>query len=286
MVGRKLFVKVVFVIGLLICSYPIISNLIESYYQKDAIATYSESVGKTDSKALEEEYKKGVEYNEVLYSHKTSKIVNKVSKKNILSEDSYNSLVNMGNGVMGSIEIPKINVNLPIYHGTSDEVLSVGIGHVYGSSLPIGGTNTRSVLTGHRGLPNAKLFTRLDEIVEGDLFFIRVLDKTLAYKVSDIKVIKPEEVDSVDVVEGKDLVSLITCTPYGLNTHRLVVTGERVPFVESEYEDIESKPMSFREILFAGIPLLFIGGVVATKVRGRIKNRKKGEEEKDEIKKD
>lgn len=286
MVGRKLFVKVIFVVGLLICSYPLISNLIESYYQKDAIATYSESVEKSDAKALEEGYKKGVEYNKVLYSHKTSKIVNRTSNKNILSEDSYNSLVNMGNGVMGSIEIPKINVNLPIYHGTSDEVLSVGVGHVYGSSLPLGGTNTRSVLTGHRGLPNAKLFTRLDEIVEGDLFFIRVLNKTLAYKVSDIVVIKPEDVDSVDIVEGKDLVSLITCTPYGLNTHRLVVTGERVPFVESEYSDIKSQPMSLREILFAGIPILFIGIVVATKVRKVIKNRKKGEEEKDEVKKD
>ncbi|MGV3076317.1 class C sortase [Clostridium baratii] len=284
MVGRKLFVKVVFVVGLLICSYPLISNLIESYYQKDAIATYSESVKKTDAKALEEEYKKGEEYNTTLYSHKTSKIVNKVSNTDMLSEDSYNSLVNMGNGIIGSIEIPKINVNLPIYHGTSDEVLSVGVGHVYGSSLPLGGTNTRSVLTGHRGLPNAKLFTRLDEVVEGDLFFIRVLNKTLAYKISDIVVIKPEDVDSVDIVEGKDLVSLITCTPYGINTHRLVVTGERVPFVESEYKAIESQSMSLREILFASIPVIFIGVVVATKVRGKIKNRKKGEKEKDENK--
>lgn len=285
MVGRKLFIKVVFVVGLLICSYPLISNLIESYYQKDAIATYSESVKKTDAKALEEEFRKGVEYNGVLYSHKTSKIVNKVSNTDILSEESYNNLVNMGNGIMGSIEIPKININLPIYHGTSDEVLSVGIGHVNGSSIPLGGTNTRSILTGHRGLPNAKLFTRLDEIVEGDLFFIRVLNKTLAYKVSDIVVIKPEDVDSLDIVEGKDLVSLITCTPYGINTHRLVVTGERVPFVESEYKGIESKSMSLREILFASIPILFVGVIVATKVKGKIKNRKKGEEEKDEVKK-
>lgn len=284
MVGKNLFVKVLFVVGLFVCSFPLISNMIESYYQKDAIATYSRNVENKDAKTLEDELKKAEEYNKMLYSHKSSSVVNKSSKSKLLTLDSYNSLVDMGNGTMGSIEIPKINVNLPLYHGTSDEVLSVGVGHVYGSSLPVGGTNTRSVLTGHRGLPNAKLFTRLDEVVEGDLFFIRVLGKTLAYKVSDIVVIKPDEVDTVGIVKGKDLVSLITCTPYGLNTHRLVVTGERVPYVESEYENIEAKSMSLREILFTSIPLLFLGVAIAMKVRSVIKNRKKGEEVKDENK--
>ncbi|MDQ0461470.1 class C sortase [Clostridium sardiniense] len=263
MTRKKLLVKGLFIIGLLICSYPIVSNLIEGYYQKNIIETYSESVCNKETNDLENEYRKGVEYNEALYSVQTPNS----NKNSILNEDSYNNILNMGNGVMGSIEIPKINVNLPIYHGTSDEVLSVGVGHVFGSSLPIGEANTRSVLTGHRGLPSAKLFTRLDELDKGDLFFIRVLDKTLAYKVFDIKVITPEDINSIRTEKGRDLVSLITCTPYGINTHRLVVTGERVPFVQSEHDDIKPNSLSFRERLFIGIPLIFIFLVGVLKIK-------------------
>lgn len=284
MVGKKFLVRAVFVVGFMICSYPLASNIIEGFYQKDALSIYSQTVNNTNAQALEENYKKSEEYNNVLFNQRFATVGQGGSS--ILSEDSYNSILNMGNGVMGSIEIPKINVNLPIYHGTSDEVLSVGVGHVYGSSLPVGGINTRSVLTGHRGLPNAKLFTRLDEIVEGDLFFVRVLNDTLAYKVSDIMVIEPEDVDSVDIVEGKDLVSLITCTPYGLNTHRLVVTGERVPYEPEVHESIKQETMSYRELLFAGIPFIFCGVVIAMKVKDSRKNKKKGDMGKDEVKKD
>ena len=276
---RKILINAIFIIGLILCSYPIISNLIESYYQKNIIATYSKNISNREAKDLEKEYKRAMEYNEKLYSIQNTNIVNnKDSKDNsILSEDSYNNILNMGNGVMGSIEIPKINVNLPIYHNTFDEVLSVGAGHVFGSSLPVGGMNTRSFLTAHRGLPSAKLFTRLDELVEGDLFFIRVLDKTLAYKIYDIKEILPEDISSIRTEEGKDLVSLITCTPYGINTHRLVVTGERVPFVQSEYDEIKEKPLSLRELLFISIPLIFILTIGGLKIKKIIKNRRKGE---------
>lgn len=167
---------------------------------------------------------------------------------------------------MGSIEIPSINVNLPIYHGTSDEVLSAGVGHLNGSSLPIGGVNTKSILTAHRGLPSSKLFTRLDELVEGDLFFIRVLNETLAYKVNDIQVIEPEDVAGLEIEEGKDLVSLITCTPYGLNTHRLVVTGGRTEYEPAIYESIESKNMSIREYIFLAIPFVFLTIIVGRRI--------------------
>ena len=173
---------------------------------------------------------------------------------------------------MGSIEIPSININLPIYHGTSDEVLSAGVGHLNESSLPVGGINTRSVLTGHRGLPNSKLFTRLDELEIGDLFFIRVLNETLAYKVSDIEVIEPEDVSGLEIEAGKDLVSLITCTPYGLNTHRLVVTGERTEYEPAIYENIESKNMSIREYVFLAIPFVFLT-IVAVR-RGKSARKK------------
>lgn len=284
MLGRKLISKAVFVMGFMICSYPLASSIIEGFYQKDALSSYMQEVNSTDNSILEEAYKKSEEYNTVLFNQRNPTISQGGSS--ILSEDSYNELLNIGNGVMGSIEIPKISVNLPIYHGTSDEVLSVGVGHVYGSSLPVGGTNTRSILTGHRGLPNAKLFTRLDEIVEGDLFFVRVLNKTLAYRVYDIMVIEPDDTDSVDLIDGKDLVSLITCTPYGLNTHRLVVTGERVPYEPEVHENIKKETMSNRELLFAGIPFIFVGVVIILKVNEYRKNKKKGDIDKDEVKKD
>ena len=279
--GRKVFPIIIFIIGFLICAYPLISSVIEGYYQKSAIATYEKAVNNTNKIDLEEDYKKADEYNSALFKYKNNILGN--DSINILSEESYNNILNMGNGIIGSIEIPKINVNLPIYHGTSDEVLSVGVGHVYGSSFPVGGINTRSVLTAHRGLPNAKLFTRLDEIVLGDLFFITVHDNTLAYKVSDIKVIDPEDLEAIKTQEGKDLVSLITCTPYGINTHRLVVTGERVPYEKLEYEGIKKEIMSLREIIFASIPFVFLGGAILLKLKER-KNRK--EKVDNEVKED
>lgn len=272
MVGRKLVSKVIFAVGFVCCLYPLASSIVEGYYQKNAVVSYQNTVSNSNSEDLELDYKKAEEYNEALFSYNMGATVGSTSL-GILGEDSYESILNVGNGIMGSIEIPKISVNLPIYHGTSDNVLSVGVGHVYGSSFPVGGINTRSVLTGHRGLPNAKLFTRLDELENGDLFFVRVHDKTLAYKVYDIQVIKPEQVDVINAVEGKDLVSLITCTPYGVNTHRLVVTGERVPFEKTEYESIKKDTMSFRELAFAGLPFVFVGIVVFFKIKDRKRER-------------
>ena len=181
---------------------------------------------------------------------------------------------------MGSLEIPKISVNLPIYHGTDEEVLSTGIGHMEGTSLPIGGNNTRTILAGHRGLPNSKLFTRLDELEKGDYFFIHVLDEVLAYEVIDIEVIEPEDSGKLGVAPEKDLATLLTCTPYGLNTHRLIVTGERVAYDEVEYGLIKKELMSFRELFFAILPFAFfcigIGKVIKNR---KSKKRKKGEEE-------
>lgn len=283
MVGsKKVLSKIVFIAGFIFCSYPLASSIIEGYYQKNAVATYEQSVTNTDSVALEEDYKKAEEYNETLYTYNSATVTGSTSLS-ILGEDSYNSILNMGNGVMGSIEIPKINVYLPLYHGTSDEVLSVGVGHVFGSSLPVGGINTRSILSGHRGLPNAKLFTRLDEIVEDDLFFIRIQDRTLAYKVRDIKVIEPDDIDLLATEEGQDLVSLVTCTPYGLNTHRLVVTGKRVPFEKTEYESIQESTMSNRELLFAGLPFIFVGINIFFKLKDKRNERRT---KKNEVKED
>ena len=184
---------------------------------------------------------------------------------------------NQGTGVMGSIEIPKIGVDLPIYHGTDDDVLSNGIGHLEGTSLPVGGASTHCVLTGHRGLPNSKLFTRLDEIEENDLFYLNIFGETLAYKVNQIEVIEPDEVDKLNIQEGKDLVSLITCTPYGLNTHRLVVTGERVSYEKKVYENIKPNMLSGRELIFGALPFIFIGIQLISFIRQKMKERKRNE---------
>ena len=256
--GRKVISILMIVFGIILSIYPLISSIVEHEYQKTAVATYTKEVEASRKEDTEKYFHEADTYNSMLYQSAGVEI-DKLSN-GILSQDSYNHMLNIsGTGVMGSIDIPKINVNLPIYHGVSDEVLSSGVGHLEGSSLPVGGVNTRTVLTGHRGLPSSKLFTRLDEMEQGDLFFINVLGKTLAYQVSKLEVIKPEETDLLGIVPEKDLASLITCTPYGINTHRLVVTGERIEYQPKEHEMIKSERMSFREILFTVTPFIFIG---------------------------
>ena len=160
---------------------------------------------------------------------------------------------------------------MPVYHGTDSDVLNVGAGHLEDSSLPVGGNNTHTVLTGHRGLPSSKLFTRLDELKKDDLFFIKVIDKTLAYKINKIEVVLPDKV-SYSIIDNQDLATLITCTPYGLNTHRLVITGKRVPYEEKEKKSIKSSIPSLREIIFYVIPVLFsVAGILFFRKRG-VKN--------------
>lgn len=259
--------KISFLIGLILCLYPLVSGIVQQQAQKDVVATYQQMIENSSSSSIEDTLTKADEYNRALFRSKTS-VLNS-EEINILSEENYNQTLNIGNGIMGSIEIPKISVNLPIYHGTSDEVLSAGVGHVNGSSLPIGGSSTKSILTGHRGLPSSKLFTRLDELELNDLFFISVLNETLAYKVVNIQVIEPEDVSSLEIEEGRDLVSLITCTPYGVNTHRLVVTGERTTYEKSVYEGIKKNSMSMREVIFTIIPFGFVTIVIGMKLKER-----------------
>lgn len=268
---NEILKKISFLIGLILCLYPLVSGIVQQQAQKDVVATYQQMIENSSSSSIEDTLTKADEYNRALFRSKTS-VLNS-EEINILSEENYNQTLNMGNGIMGSIEIPKISVNLPIYHGTSDEVLSAGVGHVNGSSLPIGGSSTKSILTGHRGLPSSKLFTRLDELELNDLFFISVLNETLAYKVVNIQVIEPEDVSSLEIEEGRDLVSLITCTPYGVNTHRLVVTGERTTYEKSVYEGIKKNSMSMREVIFTIIPFGFVTIVIGMKLKERREKR-------------
>lgn len=222
------------------------------------LSTYKSEVTATDTQTIKKQVELAYEYNEALFQISNSSVGD--MSTDILSDESYNSILDItGKGIIGTIEIPKIDVNLPIYHGTDDDVLSNGIGHIQTSSFPVGGINTRTVVSGHRGLPNAKLFTRLDELVKNDLFYFKVGGKTLAYKIYKIEVVKKDEApDVIGIEEGKDLATMITCTPYGINTHRLIITGKRVPYNPKKKKAIKAEFMSLREIAFTALPFVIV----------------------------
>ncbi|MFR0568623.1 class C sortase [Bifidobacterium apri] len=188
-----------------------------------------------------------------------------------LHDKEYLSLLNVGHGVIGSIQIPKISVNLPIYHGTSDAVLDDGVGHLYGTSLPVGGAGTHSVLTAHRGLSNKTLFTRLDELQVGDPFYIKVMNETLGYRVISITTIEPTQIKGLTIRTGEDLVTLMTCTPYGINTHRLLVTGKRANIPKSIPEPADAtqdiKRANLTALAVAVMTLVY--GLLALRFRPR-----------------
>ena len=209
--------------GALLLLYPTVSDYWNSFHQSRAIASYAEQVAYLDDNTYYQIWADARAYNETL-DNSTSRFVMTEEQKKI-----YEALLNIAdNGVMGYIEIPKIKCNLPIYHGTDEAVLQIAIGHVQGSSLPAGGESTHCVLSGHRGLPSAKLFSDLDQLTEGDVFLLRVLDETLTYEVDQIRTVLPDELDDLAIEEGKEYCTLVTCTPYGINSHRLLVRGHRV----------------------------------------------------------
>ena len=213
----------VMLIGLGIIAYPTFADWWNNFHQSRAIAGYVEQVAQMDPETFERMWKEAEEYNERLL-HKSNRFV--------LSEEEkkeYESILDVtGNGIMGYIDIPKIDVSLPVYHGTDDEVLQIAIGHIEGTSFPVGGIGNHSAMSGHRGLPSAKLFTNIDELKEGDRFLLQILDRTLTYEVDQIHVVLPDEMQDLDFDEKQDFSTLITCTPYGINTHRLLVRGHRV----------------------------------------------------------
>lgn len=224
-------------VGFLILNYPTLSTLYNQLHQGTVLTDYDDSVQKMDEEKKKEYWEEAKAYNERL-AGSSQQLMDAFSDKKQKEDSEYDQILNLeeNTGVMGSIEIPKISVYLPIYHGTSSEVLERGVGHLEGSSFPIGGKSTHTVLTGHRGLPSAELFTNLDQIQENDVFYIHVLGKTLAYKVYDIETVKPTEVDSLAIQQGRDLATLVTCTPYGINSHRLLIHALRIPY-KGEQED-------------------------------------------------
>ena len=208
--------------GLGIMLYPAASDYYNSFHQSRAISHYAEEVANIDAETYERLWREAVEYNRSLTGR---------SNPFLLSEEEleeYNSILNYdGGGIMGYISIPKINCELPIYHTTEESVLQIAVGHIEGSSMPVGGESTHCVLSGHRGLPSAKLFSNLDLLESGDTFVIRVLNETLTYEVDQIHTVLPNELQDLYIEEGRDYCTLVTCTPYGINTHRLLVRGHR-----------------------------------------------------------
>ena len=214
---------VVFFVGVSVLLYPTVSDYWNSLHQSQAIATYADSVENMDEQDYEKLWDAAVSYNQKLFQSGHGLGLKDEEK------EEYNKLLDVsGTGIMSYIEIPKIKCSLPIYHGTDEGVLQIAVGHIEGSSLPVGGLNTHCVLSGHRGLPSAKFFSNLDKLEEGDIFMIRTLDQTLTYEVDQIRIVLPDEVEDLKIEEGKDLCTLVTCTPYGINTHRLLVRGHRV----------------------------------------------------------
>lgn len=222
-------------------AYPFIANYVFENRADSIVSTIEQSAQDANTEEYEEAIAQAVEYNETLAN-------GHIQLKDPFSEEAldeaagdYSTLLCMtDDGVMGFIEIPSIDVSLPIYHGTSADVLERGVGHLEGTSLPVGGESTHSVLTGHSGLSNAKLFTDLTELVKNDVFFLHIMGKTLAYQVDQIKVVLPSELNDLYIESGKDYCTLITCTPYGVNTHRLLVRG-----VRTDYEAAVSNPGTF-----------------------------------------
>lgn len=219
----------IFFVGLCVLLYPTISDFWNEKRQSQAIINYDDLIIDLTPEDYSEYFSKADSYNKKI-SNMSFPFLN---HKNI-ADEYYNTLNVNGDGMMGYITIEKIKVQLPIYHGTSNKVLNSAVGHVEGSSIPVGGKSTHSVLSAHRGLPSAKLFTNLDKLENGDVFTIRILDRTITYQIDQVLIVLPEETDSLNIVQGEDYCTLVTCTPYGINTHRMLVRGKRIENIEPD----------------------------------------------------
>ena len=251
---RKHFSTILLVLilmtGLSLLLYPTVSDAWNALHQTRAIDSYTANVARINDARYKEILQRAEDYNANL----------------VLTESQipdYESQLNVaGDGIMGYIEIPQIDCTLPIYHGTEAAVLQIAIGHINGSSLPVGGPGTHTILSGHRGLPSARLFSRLDELETGDRFMLHVLDETLTYEVDQIRIVLPDELDELSIEEGQDLCTLVTCTPYGINTHRLLVRGHRVENAAAAQEvRVTADAMQIEPLYIApivAVPLLLI----------------------------
>ena len=247
---------IVFLVGLSLLLYPSLSDYWNSFRQSRAIASYVESVSDLDNQEYQDLLEEARAYNASLVGDKTRFSPTEEE----LAE--YLTLLGSTGAAVGYVEIPAIKLTLPIYLGTSETVLQVGVGTMEGSSLPIGGESTHAVLTGHRGLPSATLFTDLDRLVQGDMFHIHILNETCTYEVDQILIVEPAEMDALEIVEGEDYCTLVTCTPYGVNSHRMLVRGHRIEtpedavFVQVSPDALQMDPLFIAP--FVAVPILLV----------------------------
>ena len=270
------FLILVMIAGLSLLLYPSVSDYWNSFHQTQAIASYAEEVSGLNQVEYDRLWAEAQEYNEKLAKQDSIFMLPEAQKK------EYTKLLDIsGTGIMGYIEIPSIRCSLPIYHGTEESALQIAVGHLEWSSLPVGGESTHCVLSGHRGLPSAKLFTNLDQLKEGDVFMLRVLDEVLTYEVDEILIVEPQETGALTIEEGKDLCTLVTCTPYGINTHRLLVRGHRIENLEdanSIYvtaDAMQIEPLIVAPILAVPMLLLLLIAVMLPGSRKMDNRRKK-----------
>lgn len=270
--GSTILLLAVFLIGLCVMLYPTVSDFWNEKRQSQAIMNYDDLLVDLTPEDFSEYFEKAEEYNRKL------KLISYPFLGYPELDDEYYSALDVNDdGMMGYITIDKIKVQLPIYHGTSDKVLNCAVGHLEGSTLPIGGESTHCVLSAHRGLPSAKLFTNLDELAVGDVFTITILDKMFTYQVDQVKVVLPDETDELNVVNGEDYCTLVTCSPYGINTHRMLVRGTRIENIE------EAKKINITTEAYLIDPLIvtpvvaipiFLGLLVFLVVKSSKKKRK------------
>lgn len=268
---RKMTIKdiirlLVLVVAFAVLLYPTVSSYVNEKNGSKVVSNYDAESVRLSNAEKEQMLEDARAYNKEMLSN--IDLIDPFSQGETSVDARYESLLNMdGSGMMGYIRIPKIKVEIPIYHGTSESVLQAGVGHFWGTSLPVGGESTHTVLTGHRGLPTKTLFTNMDKLVKGDVFYIKVLDETLAYKVDQILTVLPEETEALSIVPGQDYATLVTCTPYAINTHRLLVRGHRIPYEEAvkiEKNTSTGIELSFTtKVLIVTLGIIFIGLVIA-----------------------
>ena len=253
----NILLVLILLVGLSLLLYPSVSDYWNSLHQTRAIASYAEQVANLDNDTYDQLWEDARAYNQSLLTRSNTYLLSDEQKA------EYERLLDVsGLGVMGYIEIPSIDVSLPIYHGTEETVLQIAVGHLEWTSLPVGGMSTHSVFSGHRGLPSAKLFTNLDKLREGDTFLLRVLDEVLTYEVDQILIVEPRETAALHIVEGEDYCTLVTCTPYGVNTHRLLVRGHRIENIEeAKVVHVTADAIQIEPLLVApivAIPMLLV----------------------------
>ncbi|SEP75633.1 MULTISPECIES: class C sortase [Butyrivibrio] len=250
------FFAAVLIVGLCIFLYPSVSNYLNGLKQSKAIADYNTALDSMTPEDYSSFWQAAILYNE--------KLANGVMDFNLTDEEmeEYNTILDpTGTGIIGYLEIENIGVNLPIYHGVEESVLSVGIGHLPGTSFPTGTASTHTVLSGHRGLPSAELLTNLDQMIEGDTFLLHIMDQVFAYEVDSINIVLPNETESLYIYDGEDYVTLVTCTPYGVNTHRLLVRGKRVDYNQEERLIITADATMYSTLtvaIFIAVPILLV----------------------------